>query len=1009
MPTLRAHPPPPLPPAEHAHGHHTPAPLLFDPVPLPSQAVLQLRKDWKFAGVCQFIFTFEEALQLGEFETEDFEDDLTLGTHKIINKMMHKLLTILTYDRRITEDDWERFLRHQYERREPEILLLGTEEEPVEWSELTPGQRIEAVHSVTDWLFINPHNIRKKMKDEESAYLWRVEPIGYDAKKNAYWLFDDNRLWIQRTPPKPKVSHKKKEKPAQPPAKKQKLSASTSKAKTPAKSSTPAPAAPRGKQAETPQPSGRYPKRASAVKPPPPSPSKSPLRPRAMGIRQSSRLRGKVEDEVWQEIPEEWLKESDTSVDSVHLEKEVVNGNGTGRKRPLEEDGPEEDTDSDLTDLSDEEDQDQGKQEKREKDGDVEMNDVCNENQNVKDEPQHEQANMSAASSSLSSLPVTPPPPPRTINGVVVPADFVEWETIAVTLFQWEHVAERFEKSTNRDEKAFHASLVEEVVPRVLKELREIERLKRKEELMATRKRSSRLQMKELEAETRRLEEQKRAEDEFANARNKRAEEREKRQEAERLEKEKKMLEREQRALKRDMWQPPEDATPNQASGDEAKLDVEETSSAAEEAKEGQKPRVPKAEEKWELDCEICGKKGWNVDDGKKMACCETCGKWQHTACHDAADLKAGKQKRRWAQVTFKCKECRNKHRRELYAKRQEVKKAEEEKAALAAPAGQPRANGDLKVHLTIPKTPVAPPKVPPVNGVTQPSQGNAKRPASAPRTQTSPKVPTTNGYAGLIGQSTPQNHSAIQPAARPPHLPVDHRTSASHSPPIPPQPFNGYNPAVGQYPPGYPGRYNTFSPSMGYPTTNSGSHSPHTPHAAQAPPPAQSSVPHSSPNQQHSPNSQQTFQFPYSPGYGSPGYAYGFSRGPPNTFASQEQQQQYYQQYYQAYGADPRYAAYAAAYQPTKQPYAVPPAGANASSPTSAPVQITPATNGRLSPSAARPPVTSIASAQSIQPSHTPTPVPSAATGPQQTAQTPIQVQPLPVPVSAPQSGGSV
>ncbi|KZO96732.1 hypothetical protein CALVIDRAFT_555077, partial [Calocera viscosa TUFC12733] len=685
MPTLRARPPPPAPPAAVAGATASssrppppPPPMTVDRVPPPSEAVLRLRRDWKFAAVCQFIFTFEEALQLGEFETEEFEDDLTLGSHKIVNKMMWKLLSILTYDRRITEDDWERFLRTQYERRLPDSVLLGTEDEPVTWAELAPEKRVEAVHAVTEWLFVNPNGIRRKMKDEESAFLWRVEPIGYDAKKGAYWLFDDNRLWVQRLPPKPKVSHKKKEKvpPAQPPQKKQKLSAAASKPAKPAQS-TPAPAlAPKKEEGEEETKSnGRYPRRAAAAaaaaKPTPPSPSKSPPRPRVLGIRQSTRLRGKQDE--WQEIPEEWLAEdgpnpasgSGSGAPGAGGEKQV-NGNGSGRKRPLEEDD-----DSELTELSDEEEGEKAAH--RDADGDVEMKDA-----EVKQELEQD---ATAASSSLSSPPATPPPPPppKKATGPELPADFIEWETIAVTLFQWEHIAERFEKSTNKDERALHALLVEDVVPRVLAELKEIERLKRKEELLATRKRSSRLQMKEIEAETKRLEEQRRADDEALNARNKRAEDREKRADAERLERERKIREREERALKREMWQPTLSATPGAGSGAEDKQEGEDSSTAVEDAdkdkasSKASPARRPKEEERWELDCEVCGMKGWNVDDGKKMACCEVCGKWQHTACHDAEDIKQGKQKRRWSQVTFKCKECRNKHRRELYAKRQEA------------------------------------------------------------------------------------------------------------------------------------------------------------------------------------------------------------------------------------------------------------------------------------------------------------------------------------------------
>ncbi|KAJ3339660.1 hypothetical protein HDU93_007886 [Gonapodya sp. JEL0774] len=37
--------------------------------------------------------------------------------------------------------------------------------------------------------------MRRHTEDEEGERQWRVDPIGYDAYGNAYWLFDDNRLY----------------------------------------------------------------------------------------------------------------------------------------------------------------------------------------------------------------------------------------------------------------------------------------------------------------------------------------------------------------------------------------------------------------------------------------------------------------------------------------------------------------------------------------------------------------------------------------------------------------------------------------------------------------------------------------------------------------------------------------------------------------------------------------------------------------------------------------------
>lgn len=40
------------------------------------------------------------------------------------------------------------------------------------------------------------------------------------------------------------------------------------------------------------------------------------------------------------------------------------------------------------------------------------------------------------------------------------------------------------------------------------------------------------------------------------------------------------------------------------------------------------------------------------------MLCCGLCSQWQHIACHDRADLHAGKPRRNWDQVEFICRQC---------------------------------------------------------------------------------------------------------------------------------------------------------------------------------------------------------------------------------------------------------------------------------------------------------------------------------------------------------------
>lgn len=91
--------------------------------------------------------------------------------------------------------------------------------------------------------------------------------------------------------------------------------------------------------------------------------------------------------------------------------------------------------------------------------------------------------------------------------------------------------------------------------------------------------------------------------------------------------------------------------------------------------------RTPVGED-WMLDCEICHRSGvnkvngyakippthgfahtWKLqDDGSPLLCCGKCSKWQHIACHDLADRKAGRSKRDWDKEEFICRNCQSGH-----------------------------------------------------------------------------------------------------------------------------------------------------------------------------------------------------------------------------------------------------------------------------------------------------------------------------------------------------------
>lgn len=497
-----------------------------------SPIVARLRKMWKFAAICQFLFTFDEAFGMSGFESDALEQDLDGSETRVIPDLMRRLLYTLTLDRNIDEANWQDYFRKQYIRRHPEEAVLGTIEQPVSWHSLPLSTKVETIHQACEWQLWDAEKFRKLVKNEEDAHVWRIDPVGWDGQDNTYWLFDDNRLWVQHPPPvpaQPKTASKKTSKKAKAEARRAAKRKREEASQTPTRSST-----------------------------------RDGQEPRSKRTRNS---RG-----GWEEIPPELLDEEDTSAVKQDDESEL------SEPPPLEEE-----------------------------------EDVVSADDKLKQDEKRDSA----------------------VNGTtVVLEDWTEFEAIAVERVEWEWIATRFAKSRHPDEKALHVLLHETILPKVMTDLAQAEKQKAHELAMANRKRSSRIALKESEREERerdriareKMEEKmaairteednrvrrEREELDAVRLREDRVREREERMQArereaiERAEREIQEREerermRELRKLRREQGLPedPENPPPQKSTNDE---------------------------DSWELDCEVCGKKGTNLNDVQEIVCCEQCG-----------------------------------------------------------------------------------------------------------------------------------------------------------------------------------------------------------------------------------------------------------------------------------------------------------------------------------------------------------------------------------------------
>ncbi|KAJ1020092.1 hypothetical protein NDA16_004372 [Ustilago loliicola] len=606
----------------------------------------RLRKMWKFAAVCQFLFVFDEAFGMSGFETETLETDFENNETQVVPDLIKRLLYTLTLDRTIDLDNWQHHLRIQYNLRdEDSVSRFGTAEQPIEWAQLSLEDKIATLHDLCEWQLMDPERFRKLVKSEEDITTWRVSPIGWDAHDNAYWLFDDNRIWIQRPEPAPKAPAKAKAPPKKGTKRARIEAAAARRAASSAAKSSPAPKSSgtkRGRSSDV-TPSSTPSKRTRSS--PADSTASTPSRPPPRrGTRTSARF-APQEDESAANTPSNG-RASRSAAASYSSDSEL--------SEPPEDMDEEEDTKPEPADND------------IKGDDDAEMaNAEAEDDRDVEEEQDNKEDEKDATEQE---------------------DEWVEFETIVVTRQEWLDFAKRFAKSKDPNEKNLHQFINNEILDQVLAAMDEIERQRQLEQALANRKRSSRIAMKESEREERerdreararmekmaairREEEQKRQKEEEQEAqksREQRLREREERLRARELEIETKAIreeeererrekEREERKRRREeiianggIPPPSKESTP--VPGDDS-IFIDANGQPVEEE-----------DEEWELNCEVCGKAAISPpDEDDEIVCCEQCSVWQHIKCWDAFDRQVLglKKKRDWESVDFYCSKCR--------------------------------------------------------------------------------------------------------------------------------------------------------------------------------------------------------------------------------------------------------------------------------------------------------------------------------------------------------------
>ncbi|KAF9996503.1 hypothetical protein BGZ79_009755 [Entomortierella chlamydospora] len=348
----------------------------------------------------------------------------------------------------------------------------------------------------------------------------------------------------------------------------------------------------------------------------------------------------------------------------------------------------------------------------------------------------------------------------------------IEWEPVCISQLEWEEFAKIFQRSKHPDERALHALINNDILPKVLGDFKEKEKEREKLVAIANRKRSSRIVIKEFEIQEKARLDAIRQQEIQAAAEQRKKELQERRAERERQQQQQvrdnRLKDRERRLKAREeaIWQrEAKKKQQQQKIGKEReerkKRRVSGGTHAGNSGNETADHHEEEEEEDWVFDC-VCGVHGSNLDDGELMIACGKCNVWQHVACLKQEDAAQGRSVTDWATVDFTCPRCIAKEQKKIARKEKRDQKLKMEAMT---------ANG---IDVT--------------SSAAKESKKNPKEKKS-PQFQKASKAssaPLTNGQYthGPSHYSTPYAGQSFQPAAQPYQtLPSYHQgTGAIHS-----------------------------------------------------------------------------------------------------------------------------------------------------------------------------------------------------------------------------------